>query len=485
MINDPGLLTADWTFGSSVSVHSYLYSLLISPAWVMIDNNVHAAQLIRIALWLFLIFSIAQVGKQLSISSISVFVGLILFVYFEQGFASGEWLFGGAEQKIVAYAFVFLSLSKLLGKQAVLAGIYSGIAFCFHILVGGWSGLAIGLALIFTYRKTNSNQLLKYAAGALPIVLPMMVLVLVTGHGNETSYQGMGIDYHEQLVLFRIPHHLDPFSFMDFKSTSFLLLAISLLVVGLKTQYLNSTQKFTCTYLLILSTFFLIGLVLRYFEQYRFLIAYPFRVADALLPLSLAIASTHFFLEWLKAKIFKYDYRRMTLISAILVIVVYLLLSYTEVIHKIYWTLNSKYKTLQDSSRTAKTDYGEVTNWIKDNTKRDVIFAVNPCKSDFWIKSDRAMIVNFKSSPSDARFYEWYQRLSDLNNGKEFSGRSFTVCNEIAENFPKMDEAHLLYLSERYGMTYYLVEKERPELASKQVVNIGKYYLYSFTETQN
>lgn len=478
IIHEPDLLKEDWTFRSSDSPHSFFFSLTLSPLWIFLDSYIHVAQASRVLLWTLVIYSIVKICNTLSYNRAAVFMGLFLFVIYGQGFAAGEWILRGAEQKVVAYAFVFLSLNSLLKNQTILAGVYSGIAFCFHILVGGWSGMAVGITLILLYRREVFDPLLKYAVGAIPFVLPMTLWII--SEDTATQIHEVNISRHELLVLFRNPHHLDPFHFMGMGPAIFFILISCLLCAGVLTDKTSSRQKFIFVYLLVVSAFFLGGLLFRTFEYYKPLIAYPFRVADVMLPLFFCITASHYSIQYLYRLLSKRNFSGIVAIAIVLVATTVALSNYTKVFGSRFSKAMDGYQAWHDSGKRGKTDFQEMTNWIKANTEKDTIFAVNPCRLNFWILSDRAMIVNFKSAPSDSRFYEWYKRLSDLNGGKAPSKFGWQACHEITMNFGEMRETQLMYLVDQYGMDYYLTYIERKEFESKLAANFGTYYLYSF-----
>jgi hypothetical protein len=65
-----------------------------------------------------------------------------------------ELAIGGFEAKTVAYAFVFLALEVVARNRWRTAFLWTGLAGAFHVLVGGWMGIALGLAwLIASARR--------------------------------------------------------------------------------------------------------------------------------------------------------------------------------------------------------------------------------------------------------------------------------------------------------------------------------------------
>ena len=103
----------------------------------------------RLFVWTLVLYSLVKLAKELEIKwySFALGLGIWLYVSSKQYLVASESLFGGVEQKCLAYAFVFLSLTSLLRHQTVRAGIFCGISISLHVLVGGWAAIAMTGAL--------------------------------------------------------------------------------------------------------------------------------------------------------------------------------------------------------------------------------------------------------------------------------------------------------------------------------------------------
>src|SRR5262249_21073139 len=92
-----------------------------------------------------------------------------------------EWVVGGIEAKGFAYVLVFLALEAIVRSRWRAALVLSGAAGAFHVLVGGWTVIAIGLALLFSGRERPSLKTIAPAAAlgfvlALPGLVPALTL---------------------------------------------------------------------------------------------------------------------------------------------------------------------------------------------------------------------------------------------------------------------------------------------------------------------
>jgi hypothetical protein len=123
-------------------------------------------------------------------------------------------------------------------------------------------------------------------------------------------------------------------------------------------------------------------------------------------------------------------------------------------------------------------DFNQITQWIRDNTNIDHIFLVNPCKAEFWLKSQRAMLVNFKAAPAGNEFATWYQRIIDSNGGEKITGVGFQLCREIKLNFERLSIHQLQTMRNKYNVRYYLLETERQDLVNGLIISNRNYYLY-------
>ena len=71
-------------------------------------------------------------------------LGIVFFVVLVDRFSmAGEWAIGGFEAKSLAYGFVLLSLDAWVRRQSDAMLVALGLATAYHVLVGGWSLVAL------------------------------------------------------------------------------------------------------------------------------------------------------------------------------------------------------------------------------------------------------------------------------------------------------------------------------------------------------
>jgi hypothetical protein len=143
------------------------------------------------------------------------------------GHLSGEWVVGGCEAKVFAYASSLLGLAEIFRRRWSLAWIYFGTASAFHVLTGGWITLASLLSYLCLARPGPSQGvtsdsktsplarespfrlLVGLCLGgclALPGLLP--ALLLNRGVDIATAERGAMIYVYQRLA-----HHLSPMHF--------------------------------------------------------------------------------------------------------------------------------------------------------------------------------------------------------------------------------------------------------------------------------
>lgn len=454
--SNPNLYINDWTLNLSnnfgIAFSAYLY-----PFISFIEDQGFAIQLIRITLWAFLLFSITNLTNAMQIDLKASLLGILLFLIVQDiGLMAAAWLFGGAEQKAIAYGLSFLALSAMLKQKYTMSGVFSGLAFLAHVVVGGWSAIALSIIVLLQGRKA----FIRYAYFAIPLAF-VTFLVAFTGIKHEDVMLFEGLDIAESLVLFRNPHHLDVYYFGT--AAKAILMLGCLTLIAYNCFFANTTRviKMTSYYLLILGVIMVLGFVARAFEYFDFLILYPFRVASVTWPLLSTIYFSNIVLIFWKKRNFTLSKKSFVIFCMSGTVI---LISFAYGLKKLDLRTSEIVEGQQINRKqiAANNTYA----WIKTHIPIDSIILVNPCRGNFWYATERAMVVNFKFTPVNSNYNEWYRRMFTLNRSKSFTSNGFAVCKELGQNYNSLSGEQLKKIQTLYHTDYYLTDVERLDLNS-------------------
>lgn len=340
----------------------------------------------------------------LALSSAWLFLGMQAI-----GNLSGEWLIGGFESKVIAFAFLFWSVASRLSQRFLSAAICCGLAIAFHPIIGLWHLVALMFVevadrqLHFVGQHSSGPHRRRWAeiallfVTALPGLWPAIELLRIGD--SKASYAANFVQ-----VFYRLKHHLDPMDFGIWNYASYGLLAaiwLALLRLYARRSTISSRDRIWICYIIAAAVFALCGYLVGFGprpaqEMWGFrwrmglLKFYPFRLFDLILPIavavSLALCASG---RWCR----------------VVWVVAFAGFGFAAVKHQfqepsIPWT------------HEARADWKAACAWINQNTPADSLF-LTPIESDsFKWFAQRAEWVNFKDCPQDAAgIVEWNGRL--------------------------------------------------------------------------
>jgi hypothetical protein len=350
------------------------------------------------------------------------------------GNLSGEWLIGGFESKVVAYAFVFWAVAAMLDRRIIAAAVCSGIAISFHPIVGMWHVTAMGIAEISNFKfqisnwksqMTNSGGVRRwlwaaalFTATALPGLWPAMQML--NAGNSRTAFAANFIQVH-----YRLKHHLDPMDFDRLNCIGYGAIAVvwmAAVIVMKRGQKLSQENWWWARYLFAAGLFAVAGWVvglgprpIQAMPGYQWRIAlmkfYPFRLFDLLLPIALVMLILRLVKQrWL----------------------------WPVGITGLGWAMISSqvFPPSNQLPAAMRADWRDACRWIAANTPADALFHTPDESEAFKWFAQRGEFVNRKDCPQNAvGIVEWNDRLRQITkwSEKSFAGDQSYSADELRE----------------------------------------------------
>lgn len=465
----PQIITAFWGIGAG------LFVLLKDPVLVALVG--------RVLGWVFVLHALSRVCRVLGIGPGPFFAAVALWFLTGQNLGAGEWVIQDFEQKVFAYGFLFLGLEGLMTGRLLYSGLCSGMAVAFHVLVGGWGTIALFAAVAASVRAVGVSGLLSFSGAAFITGFPFIALALQTQVApvGSPSPPPAGFDPLAVVVLFRNPHHLDPFSFLSVKK------ALQVLVLGVGVFIWTwvprrpSRGRILGVFVGVALLIFVLGVLARMAGALFFLNYYPFRVADVLLPLLFWVVGMEFAVRTVRGMVRSGGRHLSPSLPALAMLALFLAGS-LEMSRDVVPKMRGSYAAMVDgwSAYLAKQrePFDAMADWIQGHTEGDAVFAAPPCDGSFTMKAGRRVVVSYKSGPSAGHAYAWYQRLERMNGGALFNAAGADICPTLDRNFNELDLEQLAGVRDDFSADYYLTLTERADLADVLVHGNPPYFLY-------
>ncbi len=167
----------------------------------------------RVVTWLLLAWSWQRLSWSLMPRPLASLLSAGLMLFFLRNMhLAGEWVVGGVEAKGFAYVLVFLALEAICRNRWRAALLLAGGAGSLHVLVGGWTAIAIGLAWLMARDRPRLNSLLPAAAGGFVLALPGLIAAIALNWGvpKEIAREAARIYVFERLSHHLVYHSLEP-----------------------------------------------------------------------------------------------------------------------------------------------------------------------------------------------------------------------------------------------------------------------------------
>jgi hypothetical protein len=382
-----------------------------------------------------------------------ILFGAAFFVVLTRWFhLSGEWVVGGAEAKGLAFAALFLAVACAQSGRWPAAFWAAGVAAGFHVLIGGWLVVCLGVTLVWLCAtavgqrrqvRADAPRLMVALIGGALCSLPGLVPAWNLTAGVAPEINRLATEIY---VLHRLPHHLALWAFGPQPLCGFSsLLVVWLLLIGCDRGPRTAAETRTVDRVMIglvhaalgLSV---IGMALSVAVSdwgaggalgVGWLRYYWFRMADVLLPLGVVFAA----LSWPgadSAVAQPHPTRTFSCLrpSARRTIVIYVLVT-TAIVwegvichHKflVDGRPNADQASLPSDTDAQRTvaiynHWRRACDWIRQRTEPEALFLTPRGQQTFKWYAHRSEVVSWKDVPQDSPgILEWWQRVNDCTS---------------------------------------------------------------------
>lgn len=434
-----------------------------------------AAWIGRFICWAAIAFSwqrmIAKIDPRPWVGFYAIAAGSIGIIYLHM---AGEWLIGGVEAKCFAYAFAFWGLGDALSDRWNRAWIMLGIASAFHVLVGGWLVVCLMFCWLVCPRQRPSlisilPGLIIGGAISLVGVVPLLLL-----NGEASPVESAWASYY--YVYERLAHHLVVHTFSWEFKVRFFLAAIAWAVTA---WMLRSDDKLRILNGVVAGSLVLVFIGIAIDQAFfivlqdwltgsKLLRLYWYRIADVMVPLSLAI----------NVVVLCGNARYVSPRTGGIILTAIGILVFVGVFSRIEdrWTATASPADLS-SLVTNPEQWEKTCYWIRDNTPEDAVFLTPRLQSTFKWYAQRSEVVTTKDVPQDdVNLLQWRERRGDTH------WRSFH--NRETLSLAGLSEDDILELSRKYGISFVVVDRD---LARKDGIAISWNYprVYPVSDDQD
>jgi hypothetical protein len=385
----------------------------------------------------------------------------------EHGQMAGEWVIGGFEAKSIAYGLVFIGLAEWVRGDWKHAWLWLGAASSFHVVVGGWTVIAVLMSWLWLGRERPPlMRMLPWMLAGGALALPGLVPALEAARG--ASPQAMA-EADEIYVFRRLYHHLWPPAFNRWFAERHALefLTWIALCAFYPSTAAQSRIRGVVAGAVAIS---IVGLLLAFALQQQPAIAasvmryYWFRLGDALLPMGVALAAV----GWLASAVTGRPRVGRLLVAALILIEVAALAGYLPAR---LWP-----GVPRADGRGKVLDYADwraVCGFAAANTPATARFLTPRSAQTFKWYAGRSEVATWKDMPQKPeQLVEWWQQLEDLY-GTGQSPPEPPWHGSLTE----LSVQHLIRLGRQYHAGYLLTESE-PRLALPLLYQNNSYAVY-------
>jgi hypothetical protein len=465
-------LPNDWYLNLNI-VYRQAFSLILGPLVSLLGFE-WGAVAGRLLVYLIFAISVYYLFKTLRLNfSVGV---VVLFIFLgNQSLVAAEWIVKGVDTKSVAYAMALLSLVAFFRKRFSLGWLFAGFALSFHMLIGVYSLICLGISFIMnkSYLKGSWRLLFKYWWILILSGFWGLLAAVNQIYTEIVNFTDPGWDVY---INYRVPFHVLPRWLDGIWQYELLVFILVFLLIYLFA--VPRVARFYSAYALGSVFLFCLGLVIDRLGQELLLKFYWFRLPDVMVPL-FGLTLTAFLVGCIfNKRTFsnKLPGSTDTQTSAIFSLIVMFIAGFIS-IQSVFIVFDNSVH-FDPVNTWQKHPETEMLEWIAVNTPKDSVFLVDPMMDYFYIEAQRPMFVSFKSSPQSAPdILEWYERIVLVNGGKTPEKRGFLAYKELTPNFYDLNADQVRKIVSMYHLDYFLGSNKQ-DLPFDVVRKTTRYTLY-------
>jgi len=426
---DPSWIADDFFLDSADSHWTFYVTLGWLAKWITLPALAWTGRLLTWGLlavaWQRLSFAIAPRWGLAALSAAG-------FVCLNEGcHMAGEWVVGGFEAKGIAYALVIAALAEMVQNRWNPTWILLGAASAFHVLVGGWSTLAVGFCWITAGATRVPIRSMRFGLlGGLGLSLFGLMPALALTRGVEHSVL---VEANHIYVYHRLSHHL---YFNDFPARFIVRHAVLLVCWLALCRFLSGDaarwrlRRVVAGAVLIALVGVAISSLATLYPVWAagWLRFYWFRLSDAMLPLGVALEVTAALVQLSQishkpdaqarepvSSLARRDHAYSRRSLAATVAVAGIVIAYLG-----FHAIDSRPSAVPRADKPGKVDnyadWRAACEWIANNTPAHARFLTPRGAQTFKWYAQRSEVATWKDIPQDsASIVEWWGRLKEIH----------------------------------------------------------------------
>jgi len=337
--------------------------------------------------------------------------------------AAGEWVLGGCESKVFAWALVLVAVGEIARARLPLAVLALGTATAVHPLVGGWGMIALVAVVSMSGHRlgdtgmSSSDRLGALAiGGGLLLAAAGVVPALGLSSGVDAATRAAAARIY---VVERLPHHLLVRLFADGFVSRHLLAVLAWWLLAAARPFAPeptpAARSRVYRFIVASLAISLAGCGISVLEAfsptaaYGLLRFYWFRLADILVPLGLAIAGAAVVSDG--ALLARLVPVRPAVSRGILAVLLAL-----DLVHESrHWPLSGRATlSARSDGKVDAAAWQDACDWIVANTPADACILTPRGAASLTWRTGRREVVGWKNSPQDAAsLVAWRRRVID------------------------------------------------------------------------